>query len=220
MILKRLREETTRNHTAIESQMPLLDPSMSLDTYRELLSRFWGYYAPLEQQLQNETAMYWPESEYVWSEREKAPLLAQDLRALGQTAAMYPKCSDLPPLTTPAHVLGCLYVVEGASLGGQIISKHLDSNLGLTPESGAAFFHGYGSETGPRWQSFRQFLTSNAEPMNQDDEIVVSANATFRTLAEWLFPSGVREVLSEPATPEAIADPRRCESEGVKSVRC
>jgi heme oxygenase (biliverdin-IX-beta and delta-forming) len=209
MILKRLREETSRNHSAIESQMPLLDPSMCLNTYRDLLARFWGFYAPLEQQLQNETAMYWPESEYIWAEREKTPLLALDLRALNEEAAMHPKCTDLPPLTTPAHVLGCLYVLEGASLGGQIISKHLHSNLGLTPESGAAFFYGYGLETGPRWQSFRQFLTSNAEPMNQDDEIVVSANATFRTLADWLFPSGKSEVAKRRQAIAWDASPRK-----------
>ena len=188
MILKRLRQETYRNHSLIESQMPLLDPSMSLDTYLQLLTRLWGYFAPCEERLQNEMAMYWPEKQYLWSERNKAPLLELDLQALGQSTAMYPKCSNLPSLATPAHVLGCLYVIEEATLSSHLISTHLNSNLGLASESGAAFFYCYGLDTGPRWQSFRQFLTSNAEQMNQDDEIVVSANATFRTLSNWLFP--------------------------------
>ena len=188
MILERLSEETFRNHAVIESQMPLLDSAMSLDTYRDLLSRFWGYYAPLEERLQNAMAIYWPDNEYLWSERKKTPLLEMDLRSLGQSTTAHSKCPDLPNLATPAHVLGCLYVIEAATLGGKIISKHLNSNLGLTFESGAAFFFGYGLVTGTSWQSFRQFLVSSAEALHRDDEIVVSANATFRTLSNWLFP--------------------------------
>lgn len=187
MILKRLREETFRNHSAIESQMPLLDPTMSLEAYYDLLSRFWGYYAPLEDRLMNRIAVYWPGKDYLWSEREKTPLLTLDLQSFGTSTALLPKCTELPQLDRPAQVLGCLYVVEGATLGGQIISKHLNTNLSLTCDSGAAFFHGYGVKTGTQWQTFRHFLTSEAEQLNQDDEIIISANATFSTLAQWLF---------------------------------
>jgi len=189
MILQRLRAETSQNHSAIESQMPVLDPNMSLATYCELLKRFWGYYAPLEDLLRMEIDIYWPDQEYLCSERVKVPLLEKDLRAFGQSAELLERCTNLPELKTPAQVLGCLYVIEGATLGGQIISKHLLANLGLGPETGAAFFNGYGADSGQQWQSFRLFLTSNAEPMSQDDEIVVSSNDTFKTLREWLFPN-------------------------------
>jgi len=189
MILQRLREETAQNHSAIESQMPLLDPHMSLSTYRQLLARFWGYYAPLEDRLRTEVEIYWPDQEYSCAERAKVPDLAKDLRVLGESLDQLECCTNLPELTTPAQVLGCLYVIEGATLGGQIISKHLLANLEIGIDTGATFFNGYGANTGNQWQSFRLFLTSNAEPMNQDDAIVVSANETFRTLSEWLFPN-------------------------------
>jgi len=189
MILQRLRDETSRNHSAIESQMPVLDPDLPLATYCQLLKRFWGYYAPLEDLLRTEIDIYWPDQEYLCSERAKAPLLEKDLRAFGQSMELLERCTNLPELKTPAQVLGCLYVIEGATLGGQIISKHLLANLGLGPETGAAFFNGYGAHSGQQWQSFRSFLTSNAEPMNQDDEIVVSSNDTFKTLGQWLFPT-------------------------------
>jgi heme oxygenase len=103
----------------------------------------------------------------------------------------------LPQFNTPAQVLGCLYVIEGATLGGQIISKHLLANLGLGPDTGAAFFNGYGAESGHQWQSFRLFLTGNAEAMDQDDEIVFSANDTFKTLGQWLFPNSTRKLVAE-----------------------
>ncbi len=194
MILQRLREETSRNHSAIESQLPVLDPSMSRESYCQLLTRFWGYYAPLECMLRLEIENYWPNKEYNCSERAKVLHLEKDLHALGESPEQMERCTILPQLKTPAQVLGCLYVIEGATLGGQIISKHLLANLGLGPDSGAAFFNSYGANIGHQWQSFRLFLTSHAEPMNQDDEIVVSANTTFKTLSQWLFPASARKL--------------------------
>lgn len=187
MILQRLRAETSQHHSAIESQMPVLDPRMSLETYRQLLIRFWGYYAPLEERLRAEIEIYWPDREYKCSERAKVPNLEGDLQALGESCESLDCCTNLPTLKSSAQVLGCLYVIEGATLGGQIISRHLLANLGLGPESGAAFFNGYGANSGQKWQSFCSFITSKAELMKQDNEIIASANETFRTLGEWLF---------------------------------
>ncbi len=198
MILQRLREETSRNHATIESQMPVLDPDMSRETYCHLLTRFWGYYAPLVDRLRAKIEIYWPDKEYVCTERAKVPQLEKDLRALGESLELLERCINLPHLKKPAQVLGCLYVIEGATLGGQLISKQLLANLALGPDTGAAFFNGYGSKIGHQWQSFRLFLTSNAEPMDQDDEIVFSANETFKTLGQWLFPNSTRKPVFEP----------------------
>ena len=206
MILQRLRAETSRNHAAIESLMPVLDPNMSLVTYSRLLARFWGYYAPLEDLLRAEIEIYWPDQEYICSERAKLPRLEKDLCVLGNDLTSLERCIRLPELKTPAQVLGCLYVVEGATLGGQIISKHLQANLGMGPETGAAFFHGYGTNSGQQWQSFREFITSNAEPMSQNDEIVLSANETFKTLTAWLFPNSNCKVTSATFAAESQVD--------------
>lgn len=191
MILQRLRAETSRNHGVIESLMPVLDPNISLIAYGQLLHRLLGYYAPLEDLLRAEIEIYWPDQEYLCIERAKVPLLERDLQAIEKELALTERCLDLPRLNTPAQVLGCLYVIEGATLGGQIIRKHLLANLGIGPESGAAFFNGYGNNTAIQWQSFRSFLINNAESMNQDNEIVVSANETFKTLSLWLFPESM-----------------------------
>ena len=37
----------------------------------------------------------------------------------------------LPPLETQADAFGCLYVLEGATLGGRVISRHIERALGL-----------------------------------------------------------------------------------------
>jgi len=187
MILKQLRAETQTLHSALEAQVPVMDPAFSLADYRRLLARFYGYYLPLETRL-----VAWSRAEgrrIDYAERLKVPALERDLIALGETAetiARLPRCTALPALATEAEGLGCLYVVEGSTLGGQVITRQLQKSLGLAPESGDAFFNGYGAETGPRWKAFGVRMEEAAARLAQDDAIIAGANETFRTLGDWL----------------------------------
>jgi len=199
MILKRLRSETQAQHSALESRMPLMDPAFSLADYWRLLARFHGYYVPLEARL-----VAWSRTEgqrINYAERVKVPELERDLYALGATAdtiAQSPRCAALPELATEAEGLGCLYVVEGSTLGGQVIRRLLQKSFGLSPESGVAFFSGYGAETGTRWKAFGGRLEEAAARLGQDDAIIAGANETFRTLGIWL------ENASHPRPPFSI----------------
>jgi len=187
-ILKRLRSETSERHAALEHQLPLVDPRLSRDGYRTILEGFFGYYAPLEVQLSG--ASVWAELEFDFAARQKVPELEKDLVLLGSTAeelTRLPQCAELPELETIPQILGCLYVIEGSTLGGQVITRHLQANLGITPETGGAFFAGYGAKTGARWQAFGAMITAAAR-FGGEDDIVASANRTFETLELWLFP--------------------------------
>ena len=191
-ILKHLRSETSERHTVLEHRLPLVDPRLSRDGYQSILEGFFGYYAPLEVQLSG--ASVWAELAFDFAARRKVPELEKDLLVLGRTAeelTRLPKCAKLPKLETIPQVLGCLYVIEGSTLGGQIITRHLQANLGITPETGGAFFAGYGAETGARWQAFGAMITEAAR-FGGADEIVASANRTFETLELWLFPHASR----------------------------
>ncbi|MBC8012307.1 MAG: biliverdin-producing heme oxygenase, partial [Burkholderiales bacterium] len=154
---------------------------------------FFGYYAPLEARLG--ASPFWADLAFDFAARRKMPRLEQDLVALGQTAeelTRLPRCAELPELDTLPQVLGCLYVIEGATLGGQVITRHLLATHGITPETGGAFFAGYGAETGPQWQAFGAMITTAAERLGGENEIIASANRTFETLARWLFPHAAR----------------------------
>ncbi len=190
MMLKRLHDETSARHAALERRLPLLDPQLSRDSYRCLLTKFHGYYAPLEERML--ALLWWEEINFDYVGRLKTPRLEQDLIALGGTAddlAKNPRCGELPELAAISQVLGCLYVIEGATLGGRTITRHLKASLGLTPETGGAFFAGYGPETGPRWRAFAAMLSDVAERRSGEDEIVASANQTFETMGCWFFPT-------------------------------
>ena len=192
-ILKRLRAETSERHAGLEQSMTVMNPRLSRADYCALLEGFFGYYGPLEARLSASPA--WAELSFDFTARRKVPRLEKDLMALGKTAeelTRSPRCAELPELDTIPQVLGCLYVMEGATLGGQVITRHLLAQHGITPETGGAFFAGYGAETGARWQAFGAMMTAAAERSGAADEIVASANRTFETMGRWLFPRAVR----------------------------
>jgi heme oxygenase (biliverdin-IX-beta and delta-forming) len=189
VILQRLKLATHERHMALEKQLPLLHPALSLRDYRRFLARFLGYYVPLEARLL--PLPWWQHMGFAYTDRRKAPRLEQDLRALGEAEAsvqLLPQCHELPALESLPQLLGCLYVVEGATLGGQIISRHLHATLGLTAETGAAFFGGYGTRTGSHWKAFCADLSSLTARCDGDQAVITSANDTFATLDRWLFP--------------------------------
>jgi heme oxygenase len=188
VILERLKQATVARHAALESRSVLLDPGLSQPVYRACLARFFGYYAPLERRLLRSQA--WLGVGLAYGDRHKTPQLSQDLAALGVTPAelaQMPMCCALPDLRTAARLFGCLYVIEGATLGGQIVTRHLRACLGVTPLSGGAFFSGYAERTGSHWKAFGAQLCAFAQDSGREDEIVSGANDTFETLDRWLY---------------------------------
>jgi heme oxygenase (biliverdin-IX-beta and delta-forming) len=198
MILKQLKEATRERHMALERQLPLLSPHLTLLAYRQLTRRFFGFYAPLELKLLNSPS--WKSSSFDYSQRLKTPSLRHDLLALGDSPEILTKlerCKELPCLDSPAQVAGCLYVIEGATLGGQIITKHLCANLGITPQTGASFFGGYGTQTGSLWLGFCDWVRSRTELASHSDYVIATANETFAKCDDWLFPKACAGVTSQ-----------------------
>lgn len=111
--------------------------------------------------------------------RSRRPFLQQDLRALGLPAGAPP--AALPPLTTAAAAWGAVYVVEGAALGGQVITRTLAA-AGLGPERGAAYFHGWGAATGAMWQEVRSLLDQQLADADSLAQACGAACATFDAL--------------------------------------
>ncbi len=182
----RLRRETAPHHQTLERQLDLLDPELSLHRYRLVLESFHGFYAPVEGELPRLVATT---PSLGFPLRARTELLERDLLALGLSRsdiAGLPRCGELPRLCRTEHLAGCLYVVEGACLGGQIIAKALRGRLALTNDHGLSFFVGDGSKTGARWRLVLDWLDDLVRRGAHADEIVASATETFRSLGRWV----------------------------------
>ena len=74
-----------------------------------------------------------------------------------------------------------MYVVEGSTLGGQYIAKHVERRFGFRGGSGNAYFRGYGERTGSMWRSFKDDLI--ALPEEDTDRVIAAARAMFGVFA-------------------------------------
>ena len=190
-VLSRLRLETRSEHEAVERVLNVMG-ALTHNTYRKRLVQFYGFYSPLEAALQTRCAK---QSNSCSLENSRLPmllprlhkslLLRQDLSHLGITAADLAQCRALPPIRTPTEVLGCLYVLEGATLGGRMITEHIQATLGITPTTGGSFFDGYAGQTGRMWNAMRQTLLSAAVDAQAENTMVASAVATFAAMRNW-----------------------------------
>jgi heme oxygenase len=117
--------------------------------------------------------------------RLKGALLENDLHFLGREPASVPRCGNLPVVDTFQQGIGCLYVMEGSTLGARIISRRLEMHLKLMDGAGASFFNAYGASTGRNWNAFRSFVVARVT-VEDTDEIVTAAQQTFQSLFEWL----------------------------------
>ena len=184
LLLPRLREETLTRHESLERHLNLLRPDISLADYRSLLEAFYGFYSSWERRafpLLDQDLLGF------FDERRKTPLLERDLRFLGSNPAAIESCScTLPRMDSLPAILGSLYVLEGATLGGQVLTRHFARHLNVFPGRGCSFFFSYGPEVGRYWRSFCEILNSHSSPEN-DTMIVQSAIQTFSCFESWLL---------------------------------
>ena len=113
----------------------------------------------------------------------------RDLTVLGldgSTIESLPRCLHAPQISCFAEALGCAYVLEGATLGGQVITRHLRRELNVDYQQGAAFFASYGKEAGPMWQEFISFLNGYELTAREEIALIESACDTFMSFDEWL----------------------------------
>jgi heme oxygenase len=181
----RLKRETGALHRKLEHGLGLLDAGLSLDRYRRVLESFFGYHAPIEPRIERLAAAAPPLGLELPA---RTRLLVKDLLALGcspSDVSALPRCEDLPPLARPAHLAGCLYVLEGSRLGGTVVARALERSLGIRGDRGAAFFRGDCQDPTRRWRRVLGWLDEVAGSGERADEAVASACETFRTLSRW-----------------------------------
>lgn len=186
-LLVSLRSSTAEAHRRLEDAVDITRLVLDPESYRRLLVMFFGFYRPLERGLWALTG--WESCGLDLSDRQKTPWLAGDLDALGIDAPArrtLPDCPALPALDNLAQGLGCLYVLEGATLGGRQITALMQGSP-VAPDA-RRFFASYGAATGLRWREFlaalHAFEQRSAAPERAD--LLAAATSTFLCLQRWL----------------------------------
>ncbi|CAI8759071.1 heme oxygenase (biliverdin-IX-beta and delta-forming) [Pseudomonas sp. IT-93MI4] len=192
-VLQDLRAGTAELHIALEKRLPFFSDTLDSNAFLRLMQAYYGFYRPLESALLDSGVI---PVDFDLAPRLKAPTLFNDLQALGLTAeaiARLPLCQSLPVIDSSDACLGVLYVLEGATLGGQILRREIASRLSLNADNGAAFLDIYGAATGRRWRAFIEYLGSRSLDASEREAVVAAARTTFSCFERWLES---REVLA------------------------
>ncbi len=184
-----LRRATQHAHATLEENgcmRRLMAPEVTINDYALVLQAFAAWHGQLEQLLSDLPTID-PDAH---RRQSKAQWLASDLKALADNYGS--ALPNAPPFSTSgferpkntASMLGMAYVVEGATLGGEIISRHLKKCFG--PEIPMQFFTAYGSERSILWQRFQSLLDRYVSDQATLQTAIDTANKTFASLDHWL----------------------------------
>jgi heme oxygenase len=176
---EQLKAGTARKHKLLEEtalSKAMMSPALTHADYNEYLQRMYSFISLFEQTYYGKLAGVIEDA----NDRKKAVLLKADIEKTGTL-----KESSQPPKWFNANagtgfLLGAMYVIEGSTLGGRFLYGNANKVLGLTDTTGAAYFAGYGSQTGAKWKKFITTLNeyAAAHPGEQQD-IIDGANFTF-----------------------------------------
>jgi heme oxygenase len=186
LFLKNLRQQTGESHLRLEENKyskALLETSVTCADYQGYIARLYGVTKACENDV-------FPLINFVLtdsSERYKSGMILEDLK---KTGISEDEIRNLPVYkfnpTDTAEALGIMYVLEGSTLGGKIIYKHVNQYLGIEAETGASYFYGYGQETGILWKSFITAFADYAVKENCEQRITSSAISAFTAIGNWL----------------------------------
>ena len=179
MLHQQLREYTAHAHAALERELVNhIRAISSKNDYIALLNLLYGYYAALERQLEPHLSS--PEFEG----RRKAQWILRDIRSLSAKPVL-DVCTDVPPIPSYPAAVGAMYVIEGSTLGGQIIAGMIRKQLGMETSEGLSFFLSYGDRTKEMWNKFKLHLEEEFTSAERE-ELISTAEQTFKKFKNWL----------------------------------
>ncbi|MBX3483817.1 biliverdin-producing heme oxygenase [Phenylobacterium sp.] len=152
---RRLRDATHAHHVRLETRIDILNRIATAEGRRELVGRFHALHAAAEHALAPFLAGI---DGLDFDARRRSARLAGDLADLG-TAPGAPSAPIV--VRGVAEALGLMYVLEGSTLGGRVIRKHVESRGG--DMRGLSFLDPYGADAGERWRAFLGVLDAEAD---------------------------------------------------------
>jgi heme oxygenase len=178
-----LRRATEDAHKGIDSDMRRANWLNSPSAYAAFLGRTLRFHRIVE-------AAVAPVAGRIeglgYADRRRSSLLEGDLAALAH-AGVFPSLEErhsvrVPPLVVdgPGAAFGCLYVVEGATLGGMVLARWIKSRLGYDGGFGAVSFAAHPGGAMRQWRAFGALVEARVASVPADSAVMIAlAQTTF-----------------------------------------
>ncbi len=174
-----LRSATADLHEQLDQHAllaPLTTSVATMTQYQTALLALHAVTGPTEDRIGRYLSNHSPPMGYAL--RRRAPLLLDDLAFLGVTPRR-PTWGG-PSVASDGALIGSLYVLEGAAIGGRLIYRRMSEVLGVDDERGGRFFYGNGRQTKTLWREFWSFAAGCSSPA-QLPKARTAARSLFRS---------------------------------------
>jgi len=159
----------------VQEQIDLPGSIRTREDYVALLSGLHDLHGPLEHRLAEAWwRPRWEEIAVDLADHRRAHMLVSDLALLG--AAPSGRRGSVPRLTTFGQALGCLYVLEGSSLGGRMVLPAITAAIGEVP---SGFFSGAGRRHPACWRAVQKALGRYEDAGGDPGQVLFGACETF-----------------------------------------
>lgn len=176
MLSEKLKETTKTAHIELEKVLvQKIKAIRHTDDYLEILVYFYRFFAPLEKSIFPQVGTTFPDA----AQRRKSEWIMEDIYHLKPSHLPIPAYPETPQIDSQAKSIGALYVIEGSTLGGQVICKMISQRLGISTKAGFRFFTGYEENTVTMWDNFKNYINGTKWSEEEEKELVDTANRTF-----------------------------------------
>jgi len=188
--MEQLKNSTADLHEALEAvaqSQRIMDKSLTLTQFQQMMANHYRLHWLLEPTLAASLDRTLPELAY-GSQRTKLSALVEDLESLDLKPADLQTGlpETVPELNSLATALGVAYVLEGSSLGGQVIRKALSQHPEISARCSFAYYRHYGSDVRQRWVDFAATVNQRLSTAAEQQAACQAAQQTFR-LATQVF---------------------------------
>ena len=173
-----LKAQTHDAHKALEntqSMRNLMSPALVLTEYVGILEKWLHCWSPLETALNRCTLTT---SQRHLLPEQRLDRLRHDLKILGGSIDTPTSLQTLPS-THNSGWLGVAYVMQGAQMGGAVISAHLLKTLNLGDEAATFFSPVSEAPVAKNWRSWCQQLDAIEVTNEEATAAVLAAKQTF-----------------------------------------
>ncbi|KQT20538.1 heme oxygenase [Chryseobacterium sp. Leaf404] len=167
MVSEYLKHNTADLHDAAEklfSSDKIFNKTFTFDDYKKIIRNNYRMLLNAENEI-FETLSEGFSEKLQLEQRKKLPLIQKDLENLSLESE---HASQPVIIANQNEALGMMYVIEGSTLGGNVIAKQLSKTEGFENVN-FNFFGCYKENTGAMWKNFKEVLDSEVKEENYSE---------------------------------------------------
>lgn len=167
MVSEYLKQNTAEYHDAAEklfNSEKIFNKTFTLEDYKKIIHTNYLMLLHSEDKIFNSLNGRFAEQLQL-DQRKKLPLIEKDLESLSLENQI---ASHALEVNNEHEALGMMYVIEGSTLGGNVIAKQLSKTEGFD-EVTFNFFGCYQENTGPMWKNFKEVLDKEVAEENYNE---------------------------------------------------